>query len=81
MTQDMKTILTRLFTVALLMMVSMGAMADVKVLFGEKGDDKVKTDGDKIEATYDGGTIVVTQKVVDATKVTVFLTVTPNNAP
>ena len=74
----MKTILTRLFTVMLLIMVSMGAMADVKVLFGEKGDDKVKTDGDKIEATYDGGTIVVTQKVVDATKVTVFLTVTPN---
>lgn len=74
----MKTILTRLFTVALLMMVSLGAKADVKVLFGEKGDDKVKTDGDKIEATYDGGTIVVTQKVVDATKVTVFLTVTPN---
>ena len=78
MIQDMKTKLTRLFTVALLIMVSMGAMADVKVLFGEKGDDKVKTDGDKIEATYDGGTIVVTQKVVDATKVTVFLTVTPN---
>ena len=78
MIQDMKTTLTRLFTVMLLMMVSLGAMADVKVLFGEKGDDKVKTDGDKIEATYDGGTIVVTQKVVDATKVTVFLTVTPN---
>ena len=74
----MKTTLTRLFTVALLMMVSLGAKANVKVLFGEKGDDKVKTDGDKIEATYDGGTIVVTQKVVDATKVTVFLTVTPN---
>lgn len=74
----MKTTLTRLFTVMLLIMVSMGAMADVKVLFGEKGDDKVKTDGDKIEAAYDGGTIVVTQKVVDATKVTVFLTVTPN---
>ena len=74
----MKTILTRLFTVMLLMMVSLGARAEVKVLFGEKGDDKVKTDGDKIEATYDGGTIVVTQKVVDATKVTVFLTVTPN---
>ena len=74
----MKTTLTRLFTVMMLIIVSMGAMADVKVLFGEKGDDKVKTDGDKIEATYDGGTIVVTQKVVDATKVTVFLTVTPN---
>ena len=74
----MKTTLTRLFTVMLLIMVSMGAMADVKVLFGEKGDDKFKTDGDKIEAAYDGGTIVVTQKVVDATKVTVFLTVTPN---
>ena len=74
----MKTTLTRLFTVMMLIIVSMGAMADVKVLFGEKGDDKFKTDGDKIEATYDGGTIVVTQKVVDATKVTVFLTVTPN---
>ena len=78
MIQDMKTKLTRLLTVVVLIMVSMGAMADVKVLFGEKGDDKVKTDGDKIEATYDGGTIVVTQKVVDATKVTVYLTVTPN---
>lgn len=74
----MKTTLTRLFTVMMLMMVSMGAKAQVKVLFGENGDDKFKTDGDKIEVTYDGGSIVVTQKVVDATKVTVFLTVTPN---
>lgn len=62
----------------MLIMVSMGAKADVKVLFGEKGDDKVKTDGDKIEATYDGGTIVVTQKAVDANTVTVYLIVTPN---
>ena len=67
----MKTILTRLFTVMLLIMVSMGAMADVKVLFGEKGESTFKSDG---------GTIEVKQETSkeDATKVTVYLTVTPN---
>ena len=74
----MKITLTRLLTVVMLIIVSMGAKAQVKVLFGENGDDKFKSDGEKIEATYDGGTIVVTQKTVDATKVTVYLTVTPN---
>ena len=63
----------------MLIMVSIGAKAQVKVLFGENGDDKFKSDGEKIEVTYDGGTIVVTQKTVDANSVTVYLAVTPNN--
>ena len=69
MIQDMKTTLTRLFTVMLLIMVSMGAKADVKVLFGENGDDTFKSDG---------GTIKVKQETSkeDATKVTVYLIVT-----
>lgn len=62
----------------MLIMVSMAVEAQVKVLFGENGDDKFKSDGDKIEVTYDGGTIVVTQKAVDANNVTVYLAVTPN---
>ena len=71
MTQDMKTTLTRLFTVMMLIIVSMGAMADVKVLYGEKGESTFKSDG---------GTIEVKQEVSkkDATKITVFLIVTPN---
>ena len=62
----------------MLIMVSIGAKAQVKVLFGENGEDKFKSDGDKIEVAYDGGTIVVTQKTVDANNVTVYLAVTPN---
>lgn len=67
----MKTTLTRLFTVMMLIMVSMGAKADVKVLFGEKGEDTFKSDC---------GTIEVKQETSkeDATKVTVYLIVTPN---
>lgn len=65
MIQDMKTTLTRLFTVMMLIMVSMGAMADVKVLFGEKGTelqpgkDGTITLGQK-ELT--GGTIIIFQE-------------------
>ena len=55
----------------MLIMVSMGAKADVKVLFGENGDDTFKSDG---------GTIEVKQEASkkDATKITVYLIVTPN---
>ncbi len=55
----------------MLIMVSMGAKADVKVLFGESGDDTFKSDG---------GTIEVKQEASkkDATKITVYLIVTPN---
>lgn len=69
--KDMKTTLTRLFTVALLMMVSMGASADVKILYGEKGTEKFEGSGGKIEVTQ--------KESDDKTQVTVYLTVTPDN--
>jgi len=63
MIQDMNKTLTRLFTVALLMMVSMGARAEVKVLFGEKGTDKYEGKGGTIqvkqEESRDGGKVTV----------------------
>ncbi len=59
----MNKTLTRLFTVALLMMVSMGAWAEVKVLFGEKGTDKYEGKGGTIqvkqEESRDGGKVTV----------------------
>ena len=59
----MNKTLTRLFTVALLMMVSMGARAEVKVLFGEKGTDKYEGKGGTIqvkqEESRDGGKVTV----------------------
>ena len=78
----MNKTLTRLFTVALLMMVSMGARADVKVLFGEKGTelqagkDGTITLGQK-ELT--GGTIIISQvDQKDGTSKVTFA-VTPGN--
>ena len=67
---NMNNIMTRLFMVILLMMFSMGVQADVKVLFGENGDD---------EFTGKGGTIEVKQAPdeKDDTKVIVTLTVIP----
>ena len=63
MTHDMKKTLTRLFTVALLMMVSLGARAEVKVLFGEKGTEKYEGKGGTIqvkqEESRDGGKVTV----------------------
>ncbi|MBR6945290.1 MAG: hypothetical protein IKH64_05010, partial [Prevotella sp.] len=66
----MNNILIRTCTLILLMMFSMGVQADVKVLFGENGDD---------EFTGKGGTIEVKQEPdeKDETKVIVTLTVTP----
>lgn len=64
----MKTTLTRLFTVALLMMVSMGAKADVKVLYGESGND-----------TFTGGKISATQEVQKDGQVAVTFTIKPDN--
>ena len=59
----MNKTLTRLFTLMLLMMVSMGARADVKVLFGEKGTDKYEGKGGTIqvkqEESRDGGKVTV----------------------
>lgn len=70
MTHDMKKTLMRMLTLMLLMMFSMGAYADVKVLFGENGDDVF---------SGKGGTIEVSQEPdeKDETKVIVTLTVTP----
>lgn len=63
MIQDMNKTLTRLFTVALLMMVSMGARAEVKVLFGENGTEKYEGKGGTIqvkqEESRDGGKVTV----------------------
>ena len=67
---NMNNIMMKLFMVIMLMMFSMGAEADVKVLFGENGDDVF---------SGKGGTIEVSQEPdeKDETKVIVTLTVTP----
>ena len=70
MIQDMKTTLTRLFLVIMLMMFSMGASADVKVLYGEKGTEKFEGMGGTIEVKQE-------DSKDDKTKVTVTLIVTP----
>lgn len=65
MTHDMKKTLTRLFTVALLMMVSLGAKADVKVLFGEKGTELQPAKNGTItlgQKELTGGTIIISQE-------------------
>ena len=64
MIQDMNNTLTRLFTVALLMMVSLGAKADVKVLFGEKGTELQPAKNGTItpgQKELTGGTIIISQ--------------------
>ena len=63
--------MTRLMTVIMLMIFSMGAKADVKILYGEKGTEKFEGSGGKIE--------VIQKESDDKTQVTVYLTVTPDN--
>ena len=65
----MNKTLTRLFTIALLMMVSMGSWAEVKIDLGGKDNKGV----------YEGGTITAKQSEAKDGKVTVTLTVTPAN--
>ena len=67
----MKTILTRLFTVIMLMMINMVAKADVKVLYGENGSETFEGKGGsiKIEQADSKG---------DKAKVTVYLTFIPD---
>ena len=69
---NMNNIMMKLFMVIMLMMFSMGAYADVKVLFGENGDDVF---------SGKGGTIEVSQEPdeKDETKVKVYLTFIPNS--
>ena len=63
MTHDMKKTLMRMLTLMLLMMVSLGARAEVKVLFGEKGTEKYEGKGGTIqvkqEESRDGGKVTV----------------------
>ena len=64
MKRDMSRILTRIFTVLMLTMVSIGAWADVDVQIAYGG-------------FFKGGTITTKQDDAKDGKVTVYLTVTP----
>mgnify|MGYP002623383781 CR=1 FL=1 len=72
MTRDMNKILMRICTLALLLMVSMGTWADVKVLFGENGTEKYEGSGGTVEVKQE-------ESKSDNTKVTVSLIVTPSS--
>ena len=77
----MKKTLTRLFTVALLMMVSLGARAEVKVLFGEKGTE-LQPDKDGTitlgQKELTGGTIIISQEEQKDGTTKVTFAVTPD---
>ena len=76
----MRTTLTRLFTVMMLIIVSMGAMADVKVLFGEKGTELQPAKNGTItlsQKEVTGGTITITQEKPTDGKVRVNFNVAP----
>lgn len=73
----LKTYMTKILTVLMLMMFSMGAAADVKIFYGEKGEE-IKTGETKIKA--DNGTIAIEQKASDdGSSTTIYLTFTPNS--
>ena len=73
MTRDMNKTLMRILSIALLMMVSIGAWAQVTVIYGDKGDEG------KPYYKFSGGTIEATKQSTDASgQVTVTITVTPN---
>lgn len=70
-----KTYMTKILTVLMLMMFSLGASADVKIFYGEKGEE-LKTGETKIKA--DNGTIAIEQKASDdGSPITIYLTFTP----
>ena len=83
MTRDMNKTLMRILSIALLMMISIGAWADVKVIYGEKGTelqadkDGTITIGQKEGLT--GGTIVITQVAQRDGTTKVTLAVTPSD--
>ena len=82
MTRDMNKTVMRILSIALLMMVSIGAGAEVKVIYGEKGTelqadkDGTITIGQKEGLT--GGTIVITQVAQRDGTTKVTLAVTPD---
>ena len=65
----MKTYMTRILTVALLMMFSMGARAQISIVLG----------GEKNDGVYAGGTIAAKQNDAKDGKVTVTLIATPES--
>ena len=69
MTHNMKTLM-RMLTLMLLAILSLGARAQVTVIYGEKGE----TDN---PYKFSGGTIEATNQTVANEMVTVTLTVTP----
>ena len=77
----MKTTLTRLFTVMMLIMVSMVAKADVKVLFGEKGTELQPGKYGTItlgQKELTGGTIIISQEEQKDGTTNVTFAVTPD---
>ena len=79
--KDMKTTLTRMFTVAVLMMVSLGAKADVKVLYGEKGTELQPAKNGTItlgQKELTGGTIIISQVEQKDGTTNVTFAVTPD---
>lgn len=72
-----KTYMTKILTVLMLMMFSLSASADVKVFFGEKGEE-LKTGETKIQG--DNGIIAIEQKTSDdGSSTTIYLTFSPDN--
>ncbi|MBQ6378751.1 MAG: hypothetical protein IJJ56_08155 [Prevotella sp.] len=84
----LKTYMTRIFALALLTMVSMGAWADVKVVYGEDGKDTYKWTGGEITASVGeekGGEVTVTLTVtpdngytISKSDIEVYATISPN---
>lgn len=81
MIQDMNKTLTRLFTIALLMMVSMGARAEVKVLFGVNGTELQADKDGKVtlgQKELTGGTVIISQEDQKDGTTKLTLDVTPD---
>ena len=77
----MKKTLTRLFTVALLLMVSLGARAEVKVLFGVNGTELQPDKDGKVtlgQKELTGGTVIISQEDQKNGTTNVTLAVTPD---
>ncbi len=77
----MKKTLTRLFTVALLLMVSLGARAEVKVLFGVDGTELQPDKDGKVtlgQKELTGGTVIISQEDQKNGTTELFLAVTPD---
>ena len=77
----MKKTLTRLFTVALLLMVSLGARAEVKVLFGVDGTELQPDKDGKVtlgQKELTGGTVIISQEDQKNGTTELTLAVTPD---